>query len=187
MARWSLPRLPLSNQRTKHRKRPGAVSVRPSTPTARSDIVRPHGAALALRSRRSPADFHVEMKVEHQDNSSSASADPSGPVQGVEDLGDSPEHSKNKANGGDHAPAENGQKPTSSKDPSRPRRKKARRACFACQRAHLTCGMLCSTPSLSFFALLSQLPLSFVSSCLWASVLLAGPSGLPGEAVKTRD
>lgn len=27
------------------------------------------------------------------------------------------------------------------KDPSRPRRKKARRACFACQRAHLTCGM----------------------------------------------
>ena len=30
------------------------------------------------------------------------------------------------------------------KDPLRPRRKKARRACFACQRAHLTCGM--STP-----------------------------------------
>lgn len=27
------------------------------------------------------------------------------------------------------------------KDPSRPKRKKARRACFACQRAHLTCGM----------------------------------------------
>ncbi|WPH00742.1 transcription activator of gluconeogenesis [Acrodontium crateriforme] len=29
---------------------------------------------------------------------------------------------------------------TNAKDPSRPRRKKARRACFACQRAHLTCG-----------------------------------------------
>ncbi len=29
------------------------------------------------------------------------------------------------------------------KDPLRPRRKKARRACFACQRAHLTCGMEC--------------------------------------------
>lgn len=28
------------------------------------------------------------------------------------------------------------------KDPNRPRRKKARRACFACQRAHLTCGTL---------------------------------------------
>lgn len=26
------------------------------------------------------------------------------------------------------------------KDPNRPRRKKARRACFACQKAHLTCG-----------------------------------------------
>jgi len=36
------------------------------------------------------------------------------------------------------------------KDPNRPRRKKARRACFACQRAHLTCGMyLCLVPSLS--------------------------------------
>lgn len=30
---------------------------------------------------------------------------------------------------------------TNAKDPNRPRRKKARRACFACQRAHLTCGM----------------------------------------------
>ena len=30
---------------------------------------------------------------------------------------------------------------SNSKDPNRPRRKKARRACFACQRAHLTCGM----------------------------------------------
>lgn len=37
----------------------------------------------------------------------------------------------------------NGQKPASNaKDPLRPRRKKARRACFACQRAHLTCGEL---------------------------------------------
>ncbi len=32
------------------------------------------------------------------------------------------------------------------KDPSRPRRKKARRACFACQRAHLTCGMYPNAP-----------------------------------------
>lgn len=33
-------------------------------------------------------------------------------------------------------------KPSASnaKDPNRPRRKKARRACYACQRAHLTCG-----------------------------------------------
>ncbi|KAF2641110.1 hypothetical protein P280DRAFT_489563 [Massarina eburnea CBS 473.64] len=31
-------------------------------------------------------------------------------------------------------------KASNAKDPSRPRRKKARRACFSCQRAHLTCG-----------------------------------------------
>ena len=34
---------------------------------------------------------------------------------------------------------------SNAKDPSRPRRKKARRACFACQRAHLTCGQLLTT------------------------------------------
>ena len=36
-------------------------------------------------------------------------------------------------------------KPTdkaNAKDPNRPKRKKAKRACFACQRAHLTCGKL---------------------------------------------
>jgi hypothetical protein len=39
-------------------------------------------------------------------------------------------------------PPANGQKPqANAKDPLRPRRKKARRACFACQRAHLTCGI----------------------------------------------
>lgn len=43
----------------------------------------------------------------------------------------------------DRAGNEPSVKPTAksnAKDPSRPRRKKARRACFACQRAHLTCG-----------------------------------------------
>ncbi|CAO2647531.1 Nn.00g084530.m01.CDS01 [Neocucurbitaria sp. VM-36] len=34
----------------------------------------------------------------------------------------------------------NGKSASNAKDPLRPRRKKARRACFACQRAHLTCG-----------------------------------------------
>ena len=37
-------------------------------------------------------------------------------------------------------PASADKKPSNAKDPLRPRRKKARRACFACQRAHLTCG-----------------------------------------------
>lgn len=44
----------------------------------------------------------------------------------------------------------NGQaKKPNAKDPLRPRRKKARRACYACQRAHLTCGR-CSVPSPQF-------------------------------------
>lgn len=49
---------------------------------------------------------------------------------------------ENNANANGVAP--NDQKPaaTNAKDPTRPRRKKARRACFACQRAHLTCGTL---------------------------------------------
>lgn len=44
----------------------------------------------------------------------------------------------------DQMPNKDGKKmnATNAKDPNRPRRKKARRACFACQRAHLTCGML---------------------------------------------
>lgn len=45
------------------------------------------------------------------------------------------------------APIQNGQatagasSTANAKDPLRPRRKKAKRACAACQRAHLTCGM----------------------------------------------
>lgn len=46
------------------------------------------------------------------------------------------------SNGDGHGHLGNFQKSSNAKDPSRPRRKKARRACFACQRAHLTCGTL---------------------------------------------
>ena len=42
---------------------------------------------------------------------------------------------ENNGNGNGKAKAK-----ANAKDPNRPRRKKARRACFACQRAHLTCG-----------------------------------------------
>ncbi|KKA22373.1 Transcription activator of gluconeogenesis acuK [Rasamsonia emersonii CBS 393.64] len=50
--------------------------------------------------------------------------------------------SKTNSNNGENGTTQDAQKPASNnpKDPSRPRRKKARRACFACQRAHLTCG-----------------------------------------------
>lgn len=49
---------------------------------------------------------------------------------------DRPETTKTQQNG----KAKEKPAPGSAKDPLRPRRKKARRACFACQRAHLTCG-----------------------------------------------
>ena len=42
--------------------------------------------------------------------------------------------------GGQDKDGEQKKQASNSKDPSRPRRKKARRACYACQRAHLTCG-----------------------------------------------
>ncbi|KAJ5605834.1 hypothetical protein N7510_008615 [Penicillium lagena] len=58
------------------------------------------------------------------------SADPS---SGDRDSPDITEHSEQNPKNGKMAKA-------NAKDPSRPRRKKARRACFACQRAHLTCG-----------------------------------------------
>lgn len=67
----------------------------------------------------------------------------------ADDASPSPEYSgddmaaeqSNDRQSGDGSPS---QKPSNGKpnmkDPLRPRRKKARRACFACQRAHLTCG-----------------------------------------------
>lgn len=57
-----------------------------------------------------------------------------------------------------HASNSNAQSSKSNaKDPSRPRRKKARRACFACQRAHLTCGKSLS-PLLEDWMLILTIP-----------------------------
>ncbi|KAI3070825.1 hypothetical protein CBS147339_7312 [Penicillium roqueforti] len=65
---------------------------------------------------------------------------PAGDYSGDRDSADITEHEqmdiKPKTNGDSKAD----RKAANAKDPSRPRRKKARRACFACQRAHLTCG-----------------------------------------------
>ena len=62
--------------------------------------------------------------------SRSGSPDDSGPDQGDNDMSEQKDDKPKPPNGASNA-----------KDPNRPRRKKARRACFACQRAHLTCGM----------------------------------------------
>lgn len=58
-----------------------------------------------------------------------------------DDLPSATDHSEHES--GDVVKVEGGtsKSASNSKDPSRPRRKKARRACFACQRAHLTCGL----------------------------------------------
>ncbi|KAJ5894480.1 hypothetical protein N7495_006171 [Penicillium taxi] len=74
-------------------------------------------------------------------NGSPASGDLSGGDQDSADITEHSEHldnAKDRING--DGGKENGRKASNAKDPSRPRRKKARRACFACQRAHLTCG-----------------------------------------------
>lgn len=68
--------------------------------------------------------------------SRSASPEESGDVD-LEDMAEHPEHGSGRKES--NAPSSNGPK-ANAKDPNRPRRKKARRACFACQRAHLTCG-----------------------------------------------
>lgn len=65
------------------------------------------------------------------------SPDPDGDIQDTADetMADS---ELSKAGASNDAP--NGQS-KAQKDIQKPRRKKARRACHACQRAHLTCGM----------------------------------------------
>ncbi|KAL2819912.1 C6 finger domain protein [Aspergillus cavernicola] len=75
------------------------------------------------------------MEMEADKSAVAPSAEHSGGDQDAAERADQPPNTI--ANGDDQIT--NGQKPNP-KDPSRPRRKKARRACFACQRAHLTCG-----------------------------------------------
>ena len=59
-----------------------------------------------------------------------------------QDPADMAEYPEYDGKAGAQRQVSTGQHKTASntKDPLRPRRKKARRACFACQRAHLTCG-----------------------------------------------
>ena len=61
---------------------------------------------------------------------------------GDQEAGDMAEHPDFSGKPAPPSKPGNGQAKTASnaKDPLRPRRKKARRACYACQRAHLTCG-----------------------------------------------
>jgi len=78
-----------------------------------------------------PCKGHIMSTPDPEDASSS-------PEHSGQDMAAQPSTAHPSADG---SPA---QKPApakvSAKDPLRPRRKKAKRACFACQRAHLTCG-----------------------------------------------
>lgn len=79
-----------------------------------------------------------------EDQDASPSPDYSGPdgsENGDVDVDMTVDH-KTEPRSGEHSPdtKPNGAAKSNAKDPTRPRRKKARRACFACQRAHLTCG-----------------------------------------------
>jgi len=64
----------------------------------------------------------------------------------AENMADStePQRAESNASSTDQQPKQassaNANGKPNAKDPLRPRRKKARRACYACQRAHLTCG-----------------------------------------------
>ena len=94
------------------------------------------GAAWCILDFFGGLRYNAMTSSEAEDDlSRSASPDESG---GEQDDGDMAEHPDRREDGA----GQNGSKSTSNtKDPLRPRRKKARRACFACQRAHLTCGM----------------------------------------------
>lgn len=61
---------------------------------------------------------------------------------GDQETGDMAEHPDFAGKSASQSKPGNGPAKSASnaKDPLRPRRKKARRACYACQRAHLTCG-----------------------------------------------
>lgn len=92
------------------------------------------------------------MNAEPKEQDSPApSAERTEASQEISAAGAQADKPKTEANGDGTAngASANGQKPNP-KDPSRPRRKKARRACFACQRAHLTCGTTDLTSSVAY-------------------------------------
>ena len=99
----------------------------------------------------SPLPYNMTLEVGDNGASQPHSQSPSqSQSQSPEDSGDQEtvemaEHSEPSGRADSQSLASNGQTKSAlnTKDPLRPRRKKARRACYACQRAHLTCGEYC--------------------------------------------
>jgi hypothetical protein len=109
--------------------------VFPKRPRGCDNFVDPTGVVERLCGW----EIHDEIDVEAKDGSRS-------PVKPDRDSADATEHSKRMDSFRDKMNCDgskngNARKAADAKDSSRPCRKKARRACFACQRAHLACGM----------------------------------------------
>jgi hypothetical protein len=93
-----------------------------------------------IRARLRGASPPPEAILETMSSPGTEEASPSPEYSGPEgsDNGDIDMTADQKTESPETKP--NGTAKSNAKDPTRPRRKKARRACFACQRAHLTCG-----------------------------------------------
>ena len=80
----------------------------------------------------------MTQNIDQDDSSRSQTQPPDD--SGDRDSGDMADQAEIEQKVDTQITSSNNQSRGNAKDPSRPRRKKARRACFACQRAHLTCG-----------------------------------------------
>ena len=91
---------------------------------------------------RRPTPFSTYIMTSDTDNDGASRSQSPAEDSADQDDGHMAEHPELTGRAAGHSKSSNGQSKSASnaKDPLRPRRKKARRACFACQRAHLTCG-----------------------------------------------
>ena len=86
-------------------------------------------------------DIYKNMNTGSAEDEASRSPSQSPEDSGDQQSGDMAEQPDREQKPSTQPQPGNGQsKAANAKDPLRPRRKKARRACHACQRAHLTCG-----------------------------------------------
>ncbi|KAI4139102.1 MAG: hypothetical protein LQ341_004357, partial [Variospora aurantia] len=103
---------------------------------------RPRIRALSLPALDHPSLGPYNMTSDAGEDAKSSLQSQSPDENGDADMAEMAEHGGNGTKGSTPSQSGNGQAKSTAnaKDPTRPRRKKARRACYACQRAHLTCG-----------------------------------------------
>ncbi|KAL8965903.1 MAG: hypothetical protein Q9197_006270 [Variospora fuerteventurae] len=103
---------------------------------------RPRIRALSLPALEHSSLGPYNMTSDAGEDAKSSLQSQSPDENGDADMAEMAEHGGNGTKGSTPSQSGNGQAKSTAnaKDPTRPRRKKARRACYACQRAHLTCG-----------------------------------------------